>query len=428
MSLVFRVRRQSVPLYSRTKTSTTLRPLKCLIGKFSPYPFSFATNVRSYDKLTLQTFLRNHPDFRYCIGLGCPFGQLHDAEDGNIFICATCGHCSCVNHNIAFQSGETCEQYDTRKAREDKAISEMNKATMDLLEKETKKCPGCGYRIEKTRGCDRVTCKFIILLGEALTDNRIGSQCQFQFCYQCSASYNGEGGIRSMGNIAHADDCAHHFDNLPSNPFAVYGMARFGSASSSFGGAFGSATFGTGSSASGLGAIDYIDDEDITDDEDVTDDEDITDDEDNSSISPESDVYPPYIRAVTNTSASGDATEAKEKQEAVEKSTAKETSPAAARDPSDHDKASEKHSSAVPNAAHQAPIPRSNDTSNQATEPASRMHTSADPTIVASIMARKRRRYPWMGQSAVEQMSGSLGSLSVNSPADQSSVDKSRKG
>jgi hypothetical protein len=224
-----------------------------------------------------------------------------------------------------------------------------------------------------------------------------------------------------MGNIAHANDCAHHSDNLPSNPFAGYGMDRFGSASSGSGGAFGSATFGAGSSALGLGAINYIGDEDITDDEDVTDDEDI------SSISPGSDVYPPYKPAVTKTSASGDATEAKEKQGAVEKSTAKETSPAAASDSNGQDKASEKQSSAAPDAAHQAPIPRSNGASNQATESASRMRTSADPTTVASIMARKRRRYPWMGQSAVEQMSGSLGSLSVNSPADQSSMDKTRK-
>jgi hypothetical protein len=139
--------------------------LKYLTGESPSFHLPFIANVRSYDKLTFQNFLRNHPDFRHCIRPECPFGQLHDAEDGNIFSCATCGHRSCVNHNVDFHSGETCEQYDVRKAAEVEALLVMLKASMDVLDKETKKCPGCESHIQESRGCDHMTCNFTVRCG-----------------------------------------------------------------------------------------------------------------------------------------------------------------------------------------------------------------------------------------------------------------------
>ncbi|EUC33094.1 hypothetical protein COCCADRAFT_37035 [Bipolaris zeicola 26-R-13] len=47
--------------------------------------------------------------------------------------------------------------------------------------KPTQKCPGCGSQIEKTTGCDHMTCK-----------------CGFEFCYVCRAPYAGPRGIRMI--------------------------------------------------------------------------------------------------------------------------------------------------------------------------------------------------------------------------------------
>ena len=63
------------------KTSMNLRPLNCLTGKPSPFYFSSVTNIWSYDKMTLQTFLRNPFNFRYCNLSEYSFGQLRHTED-----------------------------------------------------------------------------------------------------------------------------------------------------------------------------------------------------------------------------------------------------------------------------------------------------------------------------------------------------------
>jgi hypothetical protein len=163
MATVFLVRRLLAKPPCLTKMSKLTYLLKCLLGKSKALMRSFTANVCSYDQFTFQDCLRNFPDFRYCISPGCPFSQLHNAEDGNIFICATCGFRSCINHNVAFHTGETCETYDVRKKFENMSVVEQEDASLAVVAKQTKKCPGCGYNILKSTGCDHMTCKFAVL-------------------------------------------------------------------------------------------------------------------------------------------------------------------------------------------------------------------------------------------------------------------------
>jgi hypothetical protein len=58
-------------------------------------------------------------------------------------------------------------------------------------------CPQCGQGIEKNDGCDHMTCK-----------KPMG--CGFEFCWRCSAPYNGDRGIRAVGNSAHQESCLYH--------------------------------------------------------------------------------------------------------------------------------------------------------------------------------------------------------------------------
>lgn len=115
-----------------------------------------------YDRLMLQETLCDDSAFRYCIARDCPYGQIHDQDAGNIFICGSCGHRHCTTHHITFHDGESCEQYDERMRLANLSQAEQEEASKKELEKNSKQCPGsnCGYWIQKTSGCDHMTCKF----------------------------------------------------------------------------------------------------------------------------------------------------------------------------------------------------------------------------------------------------------------------------
>lgn len=38
----------------------------------------------------------------------------------------------------------------------------------------------------------------------------LGKKCEHEFCYQCSAPYDGDQGIYEIGNSAHDADCRHY--------------------------------------------------------------------------------------------------------------------------------------------------------------------------------------------------------------------------
>ena len=93
-------------------------------------------------------------NWRWCLARGCGHGAIHD---GNSKI-ATCGKCSaktCFEHRVPCHVGVTCEEYEgSRQA------AAMTEADEDFLKRRAKPCPGCGSRIEKNGGCNRISCKF----------------------------------------------------------------------------------------------------------------------------------------------------------------------------------------------------------------------------------------------------------------------------
>jgi hypothetical protein len=104
-------------------------------------------------------------DFRYCLAADCDSGQIHDDEDdkNNIFRCNGCGYQYCTSHNIAFHVGETCDEYDERIRDEARTAQEREAASVALVQNTSKSCPGpgCAYRIEKSGGCDHITCELL---------------------------------------------------------------------------------------------------------------------------------------------------------------------------------------------------------------------------------------------------------------------------
>lgn len=122
----------------------------------------------------MRSLLSNDSHFIYRLAAGCTSGQIHDTSlEGNIFCCAACAFRMCTAHTppVAFHESETCAQYvarsdherSERKAREKETAARLRRTQDDASAAAVKglsvKCPGCGVNIQKSVGCDHMTCK-----------------------------------------------------------------------------------------------------------------------------------------------------------------------------------------------------------------------------------------------------------------------------
>ncbi|KAK5169708.1 uncharacterized protein LTR77_005686 [Saxophila tyrrhenica] len=163
---------------------------------------SLAT-FEAYDRLATRNALGSLDEFGWCLKPGCGSGQMN--IDNNAFMdCASCGFKQCLTHKVPWHTGETCEQYEYRSSGQKKR--DEKRKTVAMLDKVSKKCPNraCGWRIQKTSGCEHMTCR----------------KCRHQFCWLCLCSH---AEIKRIGNTAHAKDCKFHSDNIkPSWPFNAH--------------------------------------------------------------------------------------------------------------------------------------------------------------------------------------------------------------
>ncbi|KAH7078278.1 hypothetical protein FB567DRAFT_406090, partial [Paraphoma chrysanthemicola] len=125
---------------------------------------------RRYDKLTTKAVYDSIPNYRWCITKGCKSGQVHPPGTSR-FRCQACRKSHCVVHLTAWHKGETCAEYDYRTNKHIKKQEEA--ASKKIIADTTKKCPGCKRSIEKSYGCDHMTC----------------SKCKHEFCWECLAPY-----------------------------------------------------------------------------------------------------------------------------------------------------------------------------------------------------------------------------------------------
>ncbi|KAI7313182.1 hypothetical protein KC315_g11767 [Hortaea werneckii] len=158
---------------------------------------------KAYDTLATRNALSTLAEFAWCLNSQCGSGQLN-IQNQNFMDCASCRFKQCLRHKVAWHMGETCEQYEYRssgaKARADEAKTEATLMTMSKL------CPNkqCGWRIEKTGGCEHMTCR----------------RCRHEFCWQCMAA---QSEIKRIGNEAHKSWCKFHSKNLAiAWPFNVH--------------------------------------------------------------------------------------------------------------------------------------------------------------------------------------------------------------
>ncbi|EJT98640.1 hypothetical protein DACRYDRAFT_96413 [Dacryopinax primogenitus] len=112
--------------------------------------------------------------------------------------CPTCQSPTCAHHLRPWHSNMTCAQYD----RQQLGLGPLGvlgkqwrqgTKTGWWIKRKTKPCPGCGIKIERSEGCDHITCY-------------PPAGCGYHFCWRCSANYTL---IFQVGNHAHKRFCRH---------------------------------------------------------------------------------------------------------------------------------------------------------------------------------------------------------------------------
>ncbi|KAH9214827.1 hypothetical protein DL95DRAFT_502494 [Leptodontidium sp. 2 PMI_412] len=121
-----------------------------------------------YDNLSIRRALENDvPNFRWCLGPNCTFGQEHpdSPTEQPIAVCSSCGFVSCSHHNVPWHSGQNCKEYDERiKAGADL----VDKRSEKTIRRIAKRCPGCKRYINKNGGCQHMSCKLTSRVGGCL--------------------------------------------------------------------------------------------------------------------------------------------------------------------------------------------------------------------------------------------------------------------
>jgi len=139
--------------------SRSLRPRISSRGKYFHPLQRFASNLSRYDILATRRALEQSlPNFRWCLGPNCTFGQEHpdDPKENPIVVCSSCGFVQCSHHNTPWHAGRNCEEYDVMLLD---TSSSAEKKSEKIIKKIAKRCPQCERFINKNGGCGHMTCR-----------------------------------------------------------------------------------------------------------------------------------------------------------------------------------------------------------------------------------------------------------------------------
>lgn len=150
--------------------------------------------LERYENLLVRRNLQKVQNFVWCKNAKCSFGQIHEGGASCPAVkCNECSEESCFIHGVPWHYGLTCSQYTSKINKEQ---NETVRATQAYLVKNAKACPNpkCGRMIEKTSGCDHMTCAMPV-------------GCGHEFCWCCLADYEP---IYRSGNHRHKRKCRHY--------------------------------------------------------------------------------------------------------------------------------------------------------------------------------------------------------------------------
>ncbi|KAF8603508.1 hypothetical protein BDV93DRAFT_523284 [Ceratobasidium sp. AG-I] len=150
--------------------------------------------LERYENLLVRRNLQKVQNFVWCKNAKCSSGQIHEGGASCPTVkCIECSEESCFVHGVPWHYGLTCNQYNSKV---NSSQNETVRATQAYLSKNAKACPNpkCGRMIEKTSGCDHMTCAMPV-------------GCGHEFCWCCLADYEP---IYRSGNHRHKRRCRHY--------------------------------------------------------------------------------------------------------------------------------------------------------------------------------------------------------------------------
>jgi hypothetical protein len=111
--------------------------------------------ITRYLDAELKAALADSSDVIWCLSESCKSGQIH--TEGDMFTCTACGFKSCVNCEVAWHGGETCENYQSRtkaevlKEKDKTRQSQVNHKPSFLTKLKTKLRIGNSSRVARKR-------------------------------------------------------------------------------------------------------------------------------------------------------------------------------------------------------------------------------------------------------------------------------------
>ena len=173
--------------YVTSAADTKVFPLTCMGDEAKckvpiPIPvirrFLLPQQYKNLVDVVFSTYLDQHPqDFRYCTTPDCT--QIYRCNLEGMIKCPSCFAEVCPSCHEEAHEGMTCGERNRRKTQEEEALNN-NWATMNGV----KKCPSCQVWLEKTEGCNHMTCR-----------------CGAHICWNCMGVFPANEIYRHLGEV-----------------------------------------------------------------------------------------------------------------------------------------------------------------------------------------------------------------------------------
>jgi len=127
-----------------------------------------------YQQFFLLASLRSDPTVRWCPKPGCETA-VHGSEEDCHMKCPTCSTEFCWKCNLEWHEGIPCERAKRQAEKGKKKKSRQERRAERYIKKHSRLCPLCKTPIQKTSGCNHMTCQ----------------SCHYEFCWLCMQKFTG---------------------------------------------------------------------------------------------------------------------------------------------------------------------------------------------------------------------------------------------
>ena len=155
-------------------------PCKLEIGDLDLKELLSEDDYTKYSTFSLNQVVDTNKDMSWCPTADCKFAFIFDPDEeakgapddqainGHELNCPLCKKHYCLTCKVAYHEGVTCKEY--------RATHDVEKLDAEFVAfakgKQFKQCPHCAFWVERSTGCDHMTCR-----------------CGKYFCYKCGGIY-----------------------------------------------------------------------------------------------------------------------------------------------------------------------------------------------------------------------------------------------